>query len=241
MKWIFLETFVLGVFLVTNLNDECCSIVQAFNPTMQKINIYHLRTEVAHELLSSSSSSSSFTTQLYATNKSNKRRRRKSPPAVPGKDPIKISQEKIEIVDGNNIMQVADDDDDDDDGDYTDEQVKMNNKDLLMLNEIARFEFQKDKEMTMGIPDDTKLSLSSSSSVADSSSSIQAAIPLPDITEARRLKQEQNELQRLEQEQVETKIRIKRTDKEAFRKVCRICINFFLNWKGGTIPSVTKI
>jgi len=45
------------------------------------------------------------------------------------------------------------------------------------------------------------------------------AIPLPDIKEAKRKKQMEEELARMEDEKEEKRVRIKRSDKEAFTKV----------------------
>ena len=203
---IVLEIFVFA-FICALLKDRH-SEVHAFNPTI-KINIRRQVTTVNVFIASSIlSGSTTTTTQLYATNnKDSKRRRRKSPPGTPTKDPIKISQEKIEILDSN-VGQLTNDDDYEDDDEANNE--KKFKDDLLMLNEIASFEFQKDKEMTMGLKD-----LDTSSSSRDSSTSL----PLPDITQVRRLKQEQNELLKLQQEKELTKIKINRKDKVAMKKV----------------------
>ena len=46
------------------------------------------------------------------------------------------------------------------------------------------------------------------------------AIPLPDIKQALKKKAMEEELARIEEEKDEQRVRIKRTDKEAFAKVC---------------------
>jgi hypothetical protein len=64
---------------------------------------------------------------------------------------------------------------------------------------------------------------SSSSSRASSSSSssgaTDGAIPLPDIREARMRKRVEEEMAKMEQEKDENRVKIKRSDKEAFRRV----------------------
>lgn len=148
-------------------------------------------------------------TSLQATN--DKRRRRKTPPTVPPKDPVKTSQENIEGLSKKSINFIQDDVDDDDDN--NDEQSKK--IDLQLMNEIAKFEFQKDKEITMGIKD---------AEITSTDSDQPLAIPLPDISEVKKRKQIEEELKRYEEEKEDQKVRIKRTDKEAFRRVC----NYYL-------------
>jgi hypothetical protein len=48
------------------------------------------------------------------------------------------------------------------------------------------------------------------------------AIPLPDIKQTLRKKEMEEEIARMAEEKEEKKVRIKRTDKEAFRKVRKI-------------------
>lgn len=133
-----------------------------------------------------------------------KKRRRKKPLAVPAQDPVKVSHEIIE----------GDDDDDDDDESDVDRSTKQ---DLAAISEIARFEFQTDKESAMGL---ITIADAAETRKTPSSSSISGnAIPLPDIKEARKKKQLEEEVARMEQEKEEQKVRIKRSDKEAFRKV----------------------
>lgn len=152
------------------------------------------------------------TTQLGATDnmEGKRKRRRKSPPGAPTKDPIKVSQEKIDGLKDDTIKQGIENDNDDDDVEL------KTRKDLSMLNEIARFEFQKDKELSMAIQDDYT---SETTSTSGSSDDKPLSIPLPDITEVRKRKQMEEEMKQLEKEAEETKVRIKRTDKVAMRKV----------------------
>jgi len=145
------------------------------------------------------------TTILAATEgskKSKRKRRRKKPPAAPAEDPVKVSQEKVEGL----VREEVDDDDDD-------EPEMLTKEDMAVIGDVAKFEFQMDKEIAMGvIDDDTK-------AASDSSSSMSNTIPLPDIKEARKKKQMEEELARQEKEKEEQKVRIKRSDKEAFARV----------------------
>jgi len=134
--------------------------------------------------------------------KSKRKRRRKKPPAAPAEDPVKVSQEKVEGL----VREEVDDDDDD-------EPEMLTKEDMAVIGDVAKFEFQMDKEIAMGvIDDDTK-------AASDSSSSMSNTIPLPDIKEARKKKQMEEELARQEKEKEEQKVRIKRSDKEAFARV----------------------
>lgn len=153
-------------------------------------------------------------TPLSATGKkgsSKRRRRRKKPPAAPAQDPVKVSQptivEGLEQEDEEGLTKADDDD-------------------LAVISDVAKFEFQTDKELTMGVVQDKEIveETSTSSAVEPSSN----AIPLPDIKEARKKKQMEQELARLEKEQEEQRVKIKRSDKEAFTKVrglnsCKFC------------------
>lgn len=69
----------------------------------------------------------------------------------------------------------------------------------------------------LGIEDEPIQSTATASE--ESGNSDNTAIPLPDIREARRRKEIEEELARTEQEKEEQKVKIKRSDKEAFRKV----------------------
>jgi hypothetical protein len=152
-------------------------------------------------------------TVLYAAaaaGNEKRKRRRKKPPAAPAQDPVKVSQEIVEGIPDNSF------DDDDEEA--------LIKQDLAAISEIARFEFQTDKEITMGVVPDIINNMattsSSSTSRSESSSSISGnAILLPDIKEARKKKQMEEEMARVEQEKEEQKVRIKRSDKEAFRRV----------------------
>ena len=83
--------------------------------------------------------------------------------------------------------------------------------DLAMMNEIARFEFQNTQN-------DAGIDLLEPSQQS-TTSAVSGAILLPDIKEARKRKQMEEEVARLQQQQDDQKIKIKRTDKEAFRRV----------------------
>ena len=100
----------------------------------------------------------------------------------------------------------------------------MKDNDLTMMNEIARYEFQNkmDAPKVSTLPsimtDDIANRLEPQQSTS-SSSTVSGAIPLPDIKEARKRKQMEEENARIQKEQHEQKVKIKRTDKEAFRRV----------------------
>jgi hypothetical protein len=131
-----------------------------------------------------------------ATDGEKKKRRRKKPPAVPIQDPVKVS---LEVVEGL----------------IEDETQPLTEADLSTISDIARFEFQNDKAMSMSIlTEDLDIA-----STDDSAPVVSGAIPLPDIREARKRKQLEEELAREAQEKEEQKVKIKRTDKEAFRRV----------------------
>jgi len=78
--------------------------------------------------------------------KGKRKRRRKKTPAVPAKDPIKVSQEEQLEIDDNE----------------TDESEMLTKQDMALIGELAKFEFQTDKEMTMGVLDDDSKAASSS-------------------------------------------------------------------------------
>jgi hypothetical protein len=114
-----------------------------------------------------------------------------------------------------------------------DETDDMKDVDLTMMNEIAKYEFQNQLDVstltpTPGVVDDDaainylEAPLQSSSST----STVSGAIRLPDIKEARKRKQMEEENARIQQEQDEQKVKIKRTDKEAFRRVRTMCFVF---------------
>jgi hypothetical protein len=110
----------------------------------------------------------------------------------------------------------------------------MNDIDLTMMNEIARYEFENkiDAPTLTALPnvvDDTINLLEPQQSTASAAAStVSGAIPLPDIKEARKRKQMEEENARIQQEQDEQKVKIKRTDKEAFRRVSRFLIQSIL-------------
>lgn len=58
-----------------------------------------------------------------------------------------------------------------------------------------------------------------------SSKAESTAIPLPDIKEVLRKKEVEEELARIEEEQAETKVKIKRNDKKALAKVTLILMS----------------
>lgn len=139
-----------------------------------------------------------------------RKRRRKSPPASPSDDPVQVSREIVEDVD------------DVDDADGEDDAMAMTKEDLAAISEIARYEFQTDKKM--GISRGMEVASSQATSSSTSSSISGNAIPLPDIKEARKRKQMEEEIARTEQEKKDKKVRIKRSDKEAFRRVSTISL-----------------
>jgi hypothetical protein len=158
----------------------------------------------------------SISTVLEATGKGSKRRRRKSPPGTPTEDPIKVSQEKIEIIGGDTdkkLQNLSVDDDDDDDT----TELATRKDDIAVLNEIAKFEFQTDKEISMSIKE-TPIP-ESFDSITNTNTAMDTSIPLPDITEARKKKRLELEQKLMEEIKEETKVKIKRSDKEAFKKV----------------------
>lgn len=98
----------------------------------------------------------------------------------------------------------------------------MNDIDLTMMNEIARYEFENkmDAPKLPNVVDDTiNLFEPQQSTTSSAASTVSGAIPLPDIKEARKRKQMEEENARIQQEQDEQKVKIKRTDKEAFRRL----------------------
>ena len=85
------------------------------------------------------------TTILAATTGDNKKtkrkRRRKKPPAVPDQDPVKVSQQ--ETVEGVGRSSSSSESDDG-------ESEMLTPKDIAVIGDVAKFEFQTDKEMAMG-------------------------------------------------------------------------------------------
>jgi len=158
------------------------------------------------------------TTILAATTGDNKKtkrkRRRKKPPAVPDQDPVKVSQQ--ETVEGVGRSSSSSESDDE-------EPEMLTPKDIAVIGDVAKFEFQTDKEMAMGFVADAADTAADDKSVTGNSRS--ETIPLPDIKEARKRKQMEEELARMEQEKEAQKVKIKRSDKEAFAKVSAMFYN----------------
>lgn len=132
-------------------------------------------------------------------------------PAVPLMDPVKVSSPepgKVDAIDGL-LM-------DEEEAENT----VLSKSDVALIDEIAKFEFQTDKDFSLRaalLDDDSKAAANNAASFADGRAS--NAISLPDIKEARKKKQMEEELARMEQEKEETKVRIKRSDKAAFARV----------------------
>lgn len=84
--------------------------------------------------------------------------------------------------------------------------------DISMINEVANFRFEPKNE---GGSTATKTDPDATATMGNRGT----AIPLPDIKEARLKKQIEEELAKKEEEDEANKVRIKRSDKEAFRKV----------------------
>jgi hypothetical protein len=123
-----------------------------------------------------------------------KRRRRKEEP-----DPVKTSMEQIEGEEDD------DDDDDLEEMDMLQQQVTEDPTKASMIQEVANFEFEGDFQLNEEDMVDT--------------GSPNTAIPLPDIREARKRKEMMEEVARVEEDKEDQRVRIKRTDKEAFRKL----------------------
>lgn len=130
---------------------------------------------------------------LAATGDPKRKRRRKTLPSTPTQDPVKLLVEN-------------DDDDDDDDNNNIAEKWPAEK------NDMATFGSKKDKEISMGL---TKLE----NDEDDTSGRSSDAISLPDIKEARKRKQLEEEMARMEQDREEQRVRIKRTDKKAMARV----------------------
>ena len=125
-------------------------------------------------------------------------------------------------------MEFADAEEELDDDDDDDNSIKrMTKEDMTLMGEIARFEFQTDRELSMGavqlLANADDKTVNAAATAADPTTSngegVSNVIPLPDIKEARKKKQMEEELNRMEQEKEEQKVRIKRSDKKAFARV----------------------
>ena len=141
-----------------------------------------------------------------------KKRRRKQPPAVPLMDPVKVSSpEPGEVAAMDDLLMDEEEP----------ENTVLTKSDVALIDEIAKFEFQTDKDFSMRaavlLDDDSQTAANSAASITDGRAS--NAISLPDIKEARKKKQMEEELARMEQEKEEQKVRIKRSDKAAFARV----------------------
>jgi hypothetical protein len=106
-------------------------------------------------------------------------------------------------------------------GDAAVDDLSVTKEDLATLSEIAKFEFKRDTPTTDStIPrDNLDASGTIASPLVDQSSAVSNnELLLPDIKEARKRKQMEEEIAR-QQAQAEQKVKIKRSDKEAMRKV----------------------
>jgi hypothetical protein len=156
------------------------------------------------------------------TNK-RKRRRKKQPSTIQVTSTTTAPQLEKTTVIREDIGAIDDDDDNQSLGE------SLTPQDIAAIADVARFEFQKDKEFSMGTtaatnaPDSNNNNPSADDAIATAASTQSVtpanAIPLPDIKEARKRKQMEEELAKIEQEQEANKVKIKRSDKEAFRKV----------------------
>jgi hypothetical protein len=91
--------------------------------------------------------------------------------------------------------------------------------DIDLLNDIASFKFDPNQfDATAGPPQADKVTAPGATTTTRANRG--ASLTLPDIKEARKLKQLEEELANKAEEEAANKVRIKRSDKEAFRKVC---------------------
>lgn len=146
-------------------------------------------------------------------NKNKRKRRRKKQPAIDvttTTDPQvgSSSSSSPSVQEKSTVIR-------DDIGDIDDDDEPLTPQDIATIADVARFEFQKDKEFSMGVANKVAATTTNPAPSTQPAN----AIPLPDIKEARKRKQMEEELAKVEQEQKENKVRIKRSDKEAFRKV----------------------
>jgi hypothetical protein len=179
---------------------------------------------------------------LYAENGSKssdgtkKRRRRKQqqPTTVPSE--VKTVSSQQQQIENLRIDQSDSESDSgiDDNKSVIEQQPDTTLDDLKTINEIANYKFQNVDDTILpsvnvdyadkgGSKINTNDILQTQVPTTESSSSVSNAIPLPDIKEARKRKQMEEEMARIQQEQDEQKVKIKRTDKEAFRKVSKKC------------------
>ncbi|GKY93064.1 hypothetical protein MPSEU_000274700 [Mayamaea pseudoterrestris] len=166
----------------------CCSAAAAFSVSSISTRSHQLQQH-------------SF--QLFASNDGTdkrKRRRRKqsSTTAPPTPDPVKTSLPEMEGID-----------------DPLDEDLTED--DILELAKVAKFEFRpRTSGEAISMPNVDVRDLSKSSEAAAPIGS-EGAIPLPDIREVRQKKAMQEEIDRIAVEELETRVRIKRSDTKALR------------------------
>lgn len=135
--------------------------------------------------------------------KKKKKRRRKNPPPTTATPPPPVVVETTTVA-PNNVTDVVVD-------------PPKSQEDLDLLNQVANFEFTSNPDLLQGIQDDNTVGVTTTDETSSSSSD--ESIPLPDIRQARKRKQEQEEQEKLEEEREAQRVRIKRSDKEAFTKV----------------------
>lgn len=129
-----------------------------------------------------------------------KRRRRKQPPGAPvNPETSSISEPAISVEE----LASADDLDDDDE------------VDVSMLKDIAKFKFD---GQVLG-PESTE----NTDSEGDNT-----ALPLPDIKDTLRKKELEEEMARIEEEEAETRVKIKRSDRKAMSKVSSPLFGFLV-------------
>jgi hypothetical protein len=190
--------------------------------------------------------------KVNANNESNndnskKRRRRKQQPVTVSSDVPNVSSQKQPQME--TVIRDDDYDNNVDGGSVTRQQqpdtmVEDDSYvDRTTINEIAKYKFQNVldgnvptsnvnidfiENSNINSNDPIQTQVQASELVNTISSSVSNAILLPDIKEARKRKQMEEEMTRIQQEQDEQKVKIKRTDKEAFRKVSDYFLFYFL-------------
>lgn len=123
--------------------------------------------------------------------KRRKRRRKDQPSPVP--DQVKTGQPKVERMDQTEDINF-------------DNVEEVSEEDIFQIQDVAKFEFDKNIASSMGVRD------------ADAKPGSAEAIPLPDIKETLK-KKEEEEKARVEEEKLKENRRIKRSDKEAFTRL----------------------
>lgn len=146
-----------------------------------------------------------------AGGKKRKRRRKRKDQASAVVDEVKTSQpRKVEAVE--QVEQPAE---------------EITEEELGQIADVAKFEFDKggaDEKSTQGEgvfvqPDDSIQKGIQNEEITSTVSQTDGAIPLPDIREALEKKKEKEEQARLEEQKELDKVKIKRSDKEAFKKL----------------------